>query len=152
MMEQILENQAAAQNPNPAMGVEEEPIQEEVPPLAPQEQAPPVVNVAQAVEEDLSEDYLKYLRRFQGMKPSKFGGSPDPDVAEGWIAEMEKYFDGLRCRESYKVDLAGLQLIGDAEQWFKTLKRNAVLNNREVTWVHLRNLFMRNISAAPLRG
>lgn len=116
MAQNIANIAAALNNPNPNVGGGNAPARGT---NYQGSQAPTAVNLAQVVVEDLSEDYLKYLDRFQRMQPKIFEGTSDLDLAEAWILLMEKYFKGLRCKEEYKVSLAAFTLEGEAEHWYR---------------------------------
>lgn len=92
-------------------------------------------------EEDLEEDYLKYLDRFQRMNPKKFRVFTDPDKAEEWVLLIEKYFAGLRCREEYKVSLAIMTLESEAEHWWRALQRKANSTHQQITWRYFFDAF-----------
>jgi len=52
-------------------------------------------------------------KKFRGMNPPKFYGSPDPDEAEQWIKEMERIFKVMQCSDQECVLLATFQLVKD---------------------------------------
>lgn len=91
--------------------------------------------------ENVDEDYLKYLDRFQRMNPKRFKGTSDPDKAEEWALLMDKYFDVLRCPEVYKVSLAAMTLEGEAEHWWRALKRRVTSIHQQLSWGYFINAF-----------
>ena len=68
------------------------------------------------------ERYSKCLARFQKMRPPQFGGEPDPDATDGWIMEMEKIFQALRCPREYWVELAAFTFTRVAEHWWRSVR------------------------------
>ena len=63
------------------------------------------------------------IEQFKKLSPPSFGGEPDPMVAEQWMMRMEKIFDVLNCPDDKKVPLATFMLEGEAEHWWRTMKR-----------------------------
>ena len=81
----------------------------------------PTVGQAQEAEGSASdreyERYSKCLARFQKMRPPQYGGEPDPETTDGWVMEIEKIFQALRCPKEYWVQLAAYTFTRTAEHW-----------------------------------
>ncbi|XP_010049281.2 uncharacterized protein LOC104437933 [Eucalyptus grandis] len=63
----------------------------------------------------------KLVEQFLKLKPPKFTGVCDPEVATMWVRELDKVFALLRCSED-KVTLAVYQLQGNASTWWEATK------------------------------
>ncbi|XP_056161228.1 uncharacterized protein LOC130135640 [Syzygium oleosum] len=64
----------------------------------------------------------KLVEQFLKLKPSKFDGKGDPEVATRWVEELEKAFALLGCTEEEKVTLAVYQLQDNANDWWKATR------------------------------
>ncbi|KAL3728820.1 hypothetical protein ACJRO7_033407 [Eucalyptus globulus] len=64
----------------------------------------------------------KLVEQFLKLKPPKFTGASDLEVATLWIRELEKAFALLRCSEKDKVILAVYRLQGNASTWWEATK------------------------------
>ncbi|CAL9130901.1 unnamed protein product, partial [Musa textilis] len=74
------------------------------------------------------------IEQFKKLSPPCFSGEPDPMVAEQWIMRMEKIFDVLDCPDDQKVSFATFMLEGEAEYWWKTIKRISEARHEHITW------------------
>uniref|UniRef100_A0A804K783 non-specific serine/threonine protein kinase n=1 Tax=Musa acuminata subsp. malaccensis TaxID=214687 RepID=A0A804K783_MUSAM len=66
---------------------------------------------------------LEAMTQFKKLSPPSFNGEPDQMVAEQWMMRIEKIFDVLNCPDDKKVYLATFMLEGEAEHWWRTMKR-----------------------------
>ena len=57
------------------------------------------------------------FEQFQKMHPT-FSGGNVPEKAEGWLRELEKFFEVLNTVDEEKVKLAYFQITDDASVWF----------------------------------
>ena len=57
------------------------------------------------------------LERFQIFKPPIFYGEKDEEVAEKWLAAMEKIYLAMGYSEGRKVTFGAFQLEGPAAEW-----------------------------------
>ena len=74
------------------------------------------------------------IEQFKKLSPPSFSGEPDPMVAEQWMMRMEKIFDVLNCPDDKKVSLATFMLEGEAEHWWRTMKRISEARHEPITW------------------
>ncbi|KAL3729435.1 hypothetical protein ACJRO7_026536 [Eucalyptus globulus] len=81
---------------------------------------------------DLVEHFLK-------LKPPKFTGTGDPEVATRWIEELKKAFELLKCSEKEKVTLAVYQMQGVASTWWRATGREVFPEGIVPVW----NAFVR---------
>ncbi|XP_027343160.1 probable protein S-acyltransferase 6 [Abrus precatorius] len=51
--------------------------------------------------------------------PPKFEEGFNPKGAQRWLADVEKVFNAIKCREEHKVSYATYLLCGEAEDWWK---------------------------------
>ncbi|KAK8930585.1 hypothetical protein KSP39_PZI016082 [Platanthera zijinensis] len=63
------------------------------------------------------------MKIFLRASPPKFSGSTDPLVAEGWLLQVERVFEGIECLEEKRAALIEFILEKDAEAWLDNYKR-----------------------------
>ncbi|XP_030452722.1 uncharacterized protein LOC115674473 [Syzygium oleosum] len=59
----------------------------------------------------------KLVEQFLKLKPSKFGGTGDPEAATLWVKELEKAFALLRCSEEDKATRGRIFPEGTVPSW-----------------------------------
>ena len=119
--------------------------QTRVPVQAPVGEQPQMAEVPVA---DLEyETYSRCLARFQKMRPPQFSGDPDPDATDGWVMEMEKIFQALRCPREYWVELAAYTFVRMAEHWWRGV-RDQLGEHRD--WEQFLVLFHRRFLPEPV--
>ncbi|XP_018685045.2 uncharacterized protein LOC103995568 isoform X2 [Musa acuminata AAA Group] len=74
------------------------------------------------------------IKQFKKLSPPCFSGEPDPMVAEQWMMQMEKIFDVLNFSDHQKVSFATFMLEGEAEYWWKTIRRISEIRHEHITW------------------
>ncbi|XP_028102655.1 uncharacterized protein LOC114301902 [Camellia sinensis] len=74
-------------------------------------------------------------------KPPEFHGTVDPTEAEAWVLEMEKIFDVLGCSADQKVAFAAFRFKGQAEHWWRMVKRQYEGRETELVWSKFLELF-----------
>ena len=94
------------------------------------------------------ERYQQYLTRFQKLSPPTFAGEADPDIAEGWVMDLEKIFDALRCPIEFQVRLAVFTFTRDAEFWWRRARGQLA---RLDDWAAFMGLFYRHFIPEPIK-
>ncbi|XP_028051981.1 uncharacterized protein LOC114256509 [Camellia sinensis] len=74
-------------------------------------------------------------------KPPEFHGTVDPTEAKAWVLEMEKIFDVLGCSADQKVAFAAFRFKGQAEHWWRMVKRQHEGRETELVWSKFLELF-----------
>lgn len=82
----------------------------------------------------LGPEYMVCSNNFHNLRPLKFQGLSDPEEAERWMIQMEKFFESLGYKEEYKVPLATLNLVGDADHRWRALKATTTTPRSQRTW------------------
>ena len=86
-VQRLVQEALVAERVQQAVGLEQARVPDQV----------PIVEQPRLAEDLEYEKYSKCLARFQKMRPPQFSGEPDPDATDGWVMEMEKIFQALRC-------------------------------------------------------
>ncbi|XP_030473775.1 uncharacterized protein LOC115691322 [Syzygium oleosum] len=81
------------------------------------------------------------VEQFLKLKPTKFDGKGDVEVASLWVEELEKAFDVLGCTEEEKVTLAMYQLQGNAINWWKAIRGRVFPAGTAQTWAMFVEVF-----------
>ncbi|XP_052172216.1 uncharacterized protein LOC127788145 [Diospyros lotus] len=85
------------------------------------------------------------LDLYRRQNPPVFQGKLGVDSSEGefWIEQTEKLLDHLHCGEEEKVNCATFMLQGEADKWWKRVKRSMTPQARSpyVTWERFKKLF-----------
>lgn len=103
------------------------------------------MNLADAIRNRTQSSYsstivdLKDFKKFVG-NDRKFSGIDNPIEAEKWLMGMEKEFDALRIPEEKKVQFATYMFEGEAEHWWRSIKRMHDVNN--MCWLKFEELFL----------
>jgi len=63
------------------------------------------------------------FERFDSSRPSKYFGVVDPKIMLEWVDEMEDLFTVHQVPEARKVEIATFYLRGEANKWWKLVKR-----------------------------
>ncbi|XP_017412935.1 uncharacterized protein LOC108324500 [Vigna angularis] len=82
------------------------------------------------------------MTHFMRHNPSKFDGSATPNEAEYWIHEIEKVFKAIFCSKDKKVVFVTFLLIGEAEYWWRGVKRLMEANKETITWENFKVKFL----------
>ncbi|GFZ18303.1 hypothetical protein Acr_27g0000420 [Actinidia rufa] len=73
--------------------------------------------------EATSARFREGMKEFRKMNPPSFDGLGDPVVAGHWLSQIRKIFDTVRITEDdMKVSFASYQLIGEANEWWESIK------------------------------
>nr|GEV94460.1 putative reverse transcriptase domain-containing protein [Tanacetum cinerariifolium] len=64
-----------------------------------------------------------WLERFNKQKPRSFEKATAPVDTENWISHMEKIFDVMGCKDTFKTRLAVYKFEGNALAWWKAYKQ-----------------------------
>ncbi|XP_028082526.1 uncharacterized protein LOC114283863 [Camellia sinensis] len=93
-----------------------------------------------AVPPTLSLDRGSLFERFMKAKPQEFHGIVDPIEAKAWV-EIEKIFDVLGYSVDQKVAFAAFRFKGQAEHWWRMVKRQYEGRETELVWSKFLQLF-----------
>ncbi|KAL3510600.1 hypothetical protein ACH5RR_030001 [Cinchona calisaya] len=83
-----------------------------------------------------------YFEKLYRANAPNFEGRLDPDVALNWIAQMETKFKALRFPEDVKVQVVILFLVGDAENWWRSIEPMIDVTENDVTWEEFKEMFL----------
>ncbi|XP_030470845.1 uncharacterized protein LOC115689019 [Syzygium oleosum] len=75
------------------------------------------------------------VEQFLKLKPPKFDGKGDPEIASLWVEELEKAFEVLECTEEENVTLAVYQIQGNANDWWKTTRGRVFPAGTAQIWI-----------------
>ncbi|KAL3498592.1 hypothetical protein ACH5RR_041324 [Cinchona calisaya] len=78
-------------------------------------------------------------------------GGPDPDVAVNWIAQIETKFKALRFPEDVKVLVDIPFLVGDAENWWRSMEPMIDVAGNDITWEEFKEMFLDQYFPRALR-
>ncbi|XP_052204017.1 uncharacterized protein LOC127809294 [Diospyros lotus] len=85
------------------------------------------------------------LDLYRRQNPLVFQGKigADPSEGEFWIEQTEKLLDHLHCNEEEKVNCATFMLQGEADRWWRGVKRTMTPRVRApyITWERFKELF-----------
>ncbi|MQL86799.1 hypothetical protein Taro_019335 [Colocasia esculenta] len=91
------------------------------------------------------------VERFLRLQPPAYSGGPNLDTTEHWIHEIERVFAIMRCPQEDRVILAGYQLRGFVQEWWR-LKMQTVFTGRtedSIPWSEFLSVF--NDSFFPIQ-
>ncbi|XP_030518646.2 uncharacterized protein LOC115732124 [Rhodamnia argentea] len=74
------------------------------------------------------------VEQFLKLKPARFDGAGDPEMAPRWIEKLEKAFEVLGCTNEEKVTPAAYQLEGTADDWWKATRGRVFPEGAALTW------------------
>ncbi|XP_027337124.1 uncharacterized protein LOC113850781 [Abrus precatorius] len=80
----------------------------------------------------------------RGHNPPKFKGKFDPEEAQRWLADVEKIFHPMGCREEHKVNYATYMLCGEAEDWWRFASQMLPQEGDYIQWEAFKASFLRN--------
>ena len=81
------------------------------------------------------------FQRFRAHHPPTFTGGGDPMVAEHWFMQVKKVLEAMEITsDTTRIRLAGFQLEGEAQVWWKWAKTSIDLE--AMTWTEFHDLFM----------
>ncbi|XP_027337103.1 uncharacterized protein LOC113850756 [Abrus precatorius] len=84
------------------------------------------------------------LSSFTKHDPPKFEGKFDPEGSQRWIADIEKIFNAMGCREEHKVGYATCMLCGEVEDWWKYAGQTLPQEEGHITWEVFKTCFLGN--------
>lgn len=92
--------------------------------------------IEQHIRNDIGESKRhKSACSIKRLKPPTFKGVVNPSIVESWIMQIEKIFDVLRCAEDQKIPFATFIFEGEAEHWWRMMKRILLERKEEpLTW------------------
>ncbi|WVY95345.1 hypothetical protein V8G54_034433 [Vigna mungo] len=79
---------------------------------------------------------------FLHHSPPKFNGKETPDEGDDWISNLEKIFEAIECTEEQKLVFATYMLAGEAEYWWRGMRRGMDAREEVATWVDFRARFL----------
>ena len=87
------------------------------------------------------------VEQFMKLKPPKFHGRGDPEVAPRWVEKLEKTFKLLGCTDEENVTLAVYQLQEGANDWWNAMESKVFLVGTALTWaVFVENFYEKYFS------
>ncbi|XP_027357215.1 uncharacterized protein LOC113866596 [Abrus precatorius] len=91
------------------------------------------------------------LSYFTRHNPPKFEGKFDPEGAQRWIADVEKIFHAMGCREEHKVTYATYMLSGEAEDWWRFASQTLLQEDGYIPWETFKATFLGNYFPRDLK-
>ncbi|XP_027158291.1 uncharacterized protein LOC113759912 [Coffea eugenioides] len=95
--------------------------------------------VNQQRDQEIGED--KALERFQKFSPSKFSGSPGPEIAENWLENMINIFVALKYIEERQVTFVVFQFEEAARSWWNVVRTKWEREQVPWTWLNFTREF-----------
>ncbi|KAL3516605.1 hypothetical protein ACH5RR_023507 [Cinchona calisaya] len=92
-----------------------------------------------------------YFDKLYRANAPNFEGGPDPDVALNWIAQMETKFKALRFPEDVKVQVVIPFLVGNAENWWRSMEPMINVAENDITWKEFKEMFLDQYFPRALR-
>ena len=87
------------------------------------------------------------MEQFIKLKPLKFHGHGDPEIALRWVEELEKAFKVLGCNDEEKVTLVAYQLQDGANDWWNATEGRVFPERTAPTWaVFVKNFYEKYFS------
>ncbi|XP_048140267.1 uncharacterized protein LOC125316296 [Rhodamnia argentea] len=74
------------------------------------------------------------VEQFLKLKPARFDGAGDPEMAPRWIEKLEKAFEVLGCIDEEKVILVAYQLECTADDWWKATRGGVFPEGTTLNW------------------
>jgi len=75
--------------------------------------------------------------------PPKFNGGGNPDKADQWMSDIERFFEATQCPEERKLSCVVYILTEDAEFWWKGMKQMMEGRGENVTWESVKVIFLK---------
>ncbi|MQM17083.1 hypothetical protein Taro_050051, partial [Colocasia esculenta] len=90
-----------------------------------------------------AEEPVVQVERFLRLQPPTYTGGLNPNTAEHWIHEIERFFMTMRCPAVDKVVLATFQLRGFAQEWWRLKMQTTFAGRIEgtITWLEFLEVF-----------
>ncbi|XP_050890220.1 uncharacterized protein LOC127095592 [Lathyrus oleraceus] len=92
------------------------------------------------------------LTYFNRQNPPKFKGEHDPNNADLWIQEIEKFFEMLFCIDAKKVEYATFLLRAEVESWWRGVKQLMESNNEALNWATFKQKFLDKYFSSSARS
>ncbi|XP_050900594.1 uncharacterized protein LOC127107346, partial [Lathyrus oleraceus] len=92
------------------------------------------------------------LATFQRENPPVFKGKHDPDVALGWLKEIERIFRVMDCTPAQKVRYGTHMLAVEADDWWLETHERLTVAGEDITWDVFRREFLRKYYPEDVRG
>ncbi|XP_027348013.1 uncharacterized protein LOC113859436 [Abrus precatorius] len=84
------------------------------------------------------------LSAFTRHDPPKFEGGFNPEGAQRWVADVEKVFNAMGCREEHKVAYAIYLLCGEAKDWWRFAGQTLPQEGGYIQWETFNAIFLGN--------
>ncbi|XP_027351275.1 uncharacterized protein LOC113862386 [Abrus precatorius] len=91
------------------------------------------------------------LSAFTRHDPPRFEGGFNPERAKRWVANVEKIFNAMGCREENNVTYATYLLCGEAEDWWRFAGRTLPQEDGYIQWKAFKTIFLGNYFPRDLR-
>ncbi|XP_027348065.1 uncharacterized protein LOC113859510 [Abrus precatorius] len=84
------------------------------------------------------------LSAFTRHDPPKFEGGFNPEGAQRWVANVEKVFNAMGCREEHTVPYATYLLCGETEDWWRFAGQTLPQGKGYIQWEAFKTIFLGN--------
>ncbi|XP_027337238.1 uncharacterized protein LOC113850923 [Abrus precatorius] len=91
------------------------------------------------------------LSTFTRHDPPKFEGGFNPKGAQRWVADVEKIFNAMGCREENKIAYATYLLCGEAKDWWRFASQTLPQEDGYVQWEAFKTIFLGNYFPRDLK-
>ncbi|XP_027341827.1 uncharacterized protein LOC113854794 [Abrus precatorius] len=91
------------------------------------------------------------LSAFTSHDPPKFEGGFNPEGAQRWLANVEKVFNAMGCREEHKVNYTTYLLCGEAEDWWRFAGQTLPQEGGYIQWKTFKAIFLGNYFPRDMR-
>ncbi|XP_014503127.1 uncharacterized protein LOC106763451 [Vigna radiata var. radiata] len=91
------------------------------------------------------------MNDFLRHNPAKFNGNATPDEADDWICNLEKIFEAIECTEGQKLVFATYMLVGEAEYWWRGVRRGMDTRGEVATWEDFKARFLEHYFPASAK-
>ncbi|XP_027357213.1 uncharacterized protein LOC113866593 [Abrus precatorius] len=91
------------------------------------------------------------LSAFTRHDPLKFEGGFNLKGSQRWVADVEKVFNAMGCREEHKVPYATYLLCGEAEDWWRFASQTLPQEDGYIQWEAFKTIFLGNYFPRDLK-
>src|ERR1044072_5157235 len=98
--------------------------------------------MTQQAEREQATNQTKGLNDFRRQDPPKFSRGFDPEEADLWLRELEKFFKFLQTLAPTMVSYATYLLTGEAEHWWYGARAMLEADHQAITWESFKKAFL----------
>jgi hypothetical protein len=95
---------------------------------------------------------VRMLEAFLRNHPPTFKGRYDPDGAQTWLKEIERFFRVMQCTDDQKVRFGTHMLAEEADDWWVSTQTTLEQEDEVITWTVFRREFLNRYFPEDVRG